>query len=425
MSDDMGRTTAARSESVDVAVVGAGPAGLTAALLFADLGFSTALVAPPSRPDDVRTTALLGGSVPFLRALGVWDEMAAAGAPLATMRLVDATRRLVRAPEASFHAREIGLEAFGVNIVNAELTRILDARIAATPGLVRILAAVDGVDLAADRAELRLADGGRLAARLVVAADGRKSRLRDAAHIGCATWAYPQSALVLNLTHELPHRDVSTEFHGTTGPYVLVPLPGGRRSSVVLIETPEEAERLKAMSDADLARELERRAHSLLGRMTVEPGRQVWPLSSLVADCYGRDRIALVGETAHTFPPIGAQGLNLSLRDIACLGEIAAATRTKGEDFGAAAMLAAYERARRLDVETRTRGVDLANRALLSDLLPVQMARSFGFFLASRIGPLRRLVMREGLTPSWAAPRLMRGLDLPPLRGAGSTRKEA
>ena len=196
---------------------------------------------------------------------------------------------------------------------------------------------------------------------------------------------------------------------------MLVPLPGGRRSSVVLIERPEEAERLKALADADLSRELERRARSILGAMRVEPGRQVWPLASLIANCYGRDRIALVGETAHTFPPIGAQGLNLSLRDIASLGEIAAKTRAEGGDLGGAKMLAAYERARRIDVETRTRGVDLANRALLSDLLPVQALRSVGFFLASRIGPLRRLVMREGLTPSLLAPRLMRGLDLPPL----------
>ncbi len=396
----------------DVAVVGAGPAGLASALLFARLGFSTALVAPPTRPDDVRTTALLGGSVPFLKHLGVWDEIAAAGADLATMRLVDDTRRLVRAPEATFHAREIGLPSFGVNVVNTEITRVFDAHIAATPGLTRIERPVATVDLRDDRVVLRLDDGATVTARLAVAADGRRSILRDAAGIDTTTWAHPQSALVLNLAHDLPHGDVSTEFHTPTGPCVLVPLPGGRRSSVVLIERPEEAERLKAMDDAELSRELERRAHSLLGRMTVEPGRQVWPLSSLVALSYGRSRIALVGETAHTFPPIGAQGLNLSLRDAASLAEIVVDAHRRREDIGGAATLRAYERARRLDVETRTRGVDLANRALLSDLLPVQMARAFGFFLASRIGPLRRLVMREGLTPSLSAPRLMRGLDL-------------
>ncbi|MCE1236597.1 MAG: UbiH/UbiF family hydroxylase [Hyphomicrobiales bacterium] len=396
----------------DVAVVGAGPAGLAAAALLAEEGFATALIAPPSRPDDVRTTALLGGSVPFLKSLGVWTAIEAAGAALATMRLVDATDRLIRAPEANFHAREIGLPAFGVNVVNRELTRILDEKVASLPNLVRIEEVVTNAAPLADRVELTLASGRIVAAPLAVAADGKASRLREAAGIDVTTWAHPQSALVLNLSHERPHHDVSTEFHTKTGPYVLVPLPGDR-SSVVLIETPEEAERLRALPDADLSRELERRARSLLGRMTVEPGRQVWPLSSLVAKSYGAKRIALVGETAHTFPPIGAQGLNLTLRDVASLGEILAAARRDHADLGAPAVLAKYERARRLDVETRTRGVDVANRALLSDLLPVQAARAVGFFLADRLPPLRRLVMREGLTPSLLAPRRMRGLDLP------------
>lgn len=396
----------------DVAVVGAGPAGLAAAAQCAELGFATVLIAPPTRPDDVRTTALLGGSVPFLKQLGVFEAVEAAGAPLATMRLVDATRRLVRAPETAFHAREIGLPSFGINIVNRALTHILDDKIATLPGLTRIEAPVETVTPHPDRIDLVTTEGARVSARLAVAADGRGSRLRDAAGIGTTTWGHPQSALVLNLAHTVPHGGVSTEFHTPTGPYVLVPLPGDR-SSVVLIETQEEAERLRARSDADLSLELERRAHSLLGRMTVEPGRQVWPLSSLIAKSYGRDRIALVGETAHTFPPIGAQGLNLTLRDVASLAEIIAEARRHGEDIGGPATLAKYERARRLDVETRTRGVDLANRALLSDLLPVQAMRALGFFLAARIGPLRRLVMREGLTPSLAAPRLMRGLEIP------------
>lgn len=396
----------------DVAVVGAGPAGLATAALLAEAGFSTALIAPPARPDDVRTTALLGGSVPFLKSLGVWEAIEAAGAPLATMRLVDATDRLIRAPEANFHAREIGLPSFGINVINRELTRVLDAKVAGLEHLVRIEEAVATVTPLPDRVELTTTSGRIVSAALAVAADGKTSRLREAAGIATTTWAHPQSALVLNLAHEVPHRDVSTEFHTPTGPYVLVPLPGNR-SSVVLIETPEEAERLRALSDADLSRELERRARSLLGRMTVEPGRQVWPLSSLVAKSYGANRIALVGETAHTFPPIGAQGLNLSLRDAAALGEVLAKARREHRDLGGADTLAAYERSRRIDVETRARGVDLANRALLSDSLPIQAARAFGFFLAGRLPPLRRLVMREGLTPSLVAPRLMRGLGLP------------
>ena len=397
--------------SFDVAVVGAGPAGLAAAIVLARAGFSTALIAPASRPDDVRTTALLGGSVAFFETLGLWRTIAAAGADLAVMRLIDDTGRLFRAPEANFRAAEIGLECFGVNIANSALTRILDTRVAENPRLTRIEAAVETADLGADAVRLTLAGGRVVAAKLAVAADGKKSRLRDAAGIETTNWAHPQSALVLNLSHPVPHGFVSTEFHGPHGPYVLVPLPGNR-SSVVLVETPEEAERLKALDDDALALELERRAHSLLGRFTVEPGRQVWPLSSMIAKSHGTRRVALVGEAAHTFPPIGAQGLNLSLRDIASLAEVLVDAARAKADIGGEAILKTYEKARRLDVETRTRGVDVANRALLSDFLPVQAMRSAGFALANAIGPLRRRIMREGLTPSWSTPRLMRGLDI-------------
>ncbi len=395
----------------DVAVVGAGPAGLAAAFLLARTGFSTALIAPATRPDDVRTTALLGGSVAFFETLGLWKEIAAAGAELAVMRLVDDTGRLIRAPEATFRAAEIGHDSFGVNIVNSALTRILDAHVFGAPRLTRIEAAVESADLGPACAALTLSTGATVTARLAVAADGRKSRLREAAGISTTAWAHPQSALVLNLTHPVPHRFVSTEFHGPHGPYVLVPLPGDR-SSVVLIETPDEADRLKDLPDDVLALELERRAHSIFGRFTVEPGRQVWPLSSMIANSHGTRRVALVGEAAHTFPPIGAQGLNLSLRDIASLVEVLADAARAKADIGSEETLRAYEKSRRLDVETRTRGVDVANRALLSDLLPVQAVRSLGFALANTIGPLRRLIMREGLTPSWSTPRLMRGLDI-------------
>jgi len=397
--------------SFDVAVVGAGPAGLAAAIVLSRAGFSTALIAPPTRPDDVRTTALLGGSVTFFRTLGLWDAIAAAGAELAVMRLVDDTGRLIRAPETAFRASEIGLDGFGVNIVNSALTAILDARVAASPRLARIEAAVEAADLSADAVRLTLSDGRQIVAKLAVAADGKKSRLREAAGISTTSWAHPQSALVLNLAHPVAHDFVSTEFHGPHGPYVLVPLPGNR-SSVVLVETPDEAERLKSLPDDALALELEHRAHSILGRFTVEPGRQVWPLSSMIANSHGTRRVALVGEAAHTFPPIGAQGLNLSLRDIASLAEILVEAARAKADIGGEETLGTYEKARRLDVETRTRGVDVANRALLSDFLPIQAARSLGFALANAIGPLRRQIMREGLTPTWATPRLMRGLDI-------------
>ncbi len=170
---------------------------------------------------------------------------------------------------------------------------------------------------------------GRFSAKLAVAADGRRSTLREAAGIEVKSWSYPQVAVVLNLEHRLPHQQVSTEFHTSTGPFTLVPLPG-RQSSLVCVETADGAADLLAMTEEKLEAELERRAHSILGRFKLSTKPQSFPLSGLTATSLVGPRLALVGETAHVFPPIGAQGLNLSLRDIRDLiSVVASAARAR------------------------------------------------------------------------------------------------
>ena len=214
--------------------------------------------------------------------------------------------------------------------------------------------------------------------------------------------------MTLNLAHRRPHYDTSTEFHTESGPFTLVPLPGDR-SSLVWVLDPERASEFFGMDDVELNAEIESRAHSLLGRMSIEGGRAVFPLAVETAATFGRARIALVGEAAHVVPPIGAQGLNLGFRDAATLAEIVAEARRQGLDPGAPEVLARYEAARRPDVTSRTLAIDLLNRSLLSDFLPLQAARGLSLFLASRVGPLRRALMREGVTPRASQPRLMRG----------------
>ncbi len=399
------------NENVDVAVVGAGPSGMAMAIVLARHGFRTALVAPALPPEDDRTTALLESSVEMLRALDLWDSIEPHTAPLRHMRIIDATGRLLRAPEVVFDASELKLDAFGHNIQNTELNRELASACAAEADLVRLEDRMAGLSTASGRISLDLAGGGCVQAKLVIGADGRGSAVREAAGISVKSWRYPQAALVLNLEHDVPHHNHSNEFHTPTGPFTLVPLRG-RRSSLVCVEQPEEAERLLAMDDEALSLELERRAASILGRMRVSGKRQVYPLGGLTAQAMAANRCALVGEAAHVFPPIGAQGLNLGLRDVASLAEILVAARRSGEDIGSDAVLARYERARRPDIASRTTAVDLLNRSLLSDLLPMQALRSAGLYVASRVPPLRRLLMREGIAPAMARPRLMRGLSL-------------
>jgi 2-octaprenyl-6-methoxyphenol hydroxylase len=391
---------------VEVAVVGGGPAGLTAAVALACAGVTTVLVAKRPPPDN-RTTALLSGSVAALEALEVWPLCRAQSAPLTAIRLIDDTSRLIRAPEVLFEAEEIGLEAFGHNIQNRDLLAALERRASTLPALRRIETAAVAIEPADSGVTIRLEDGGTLLARLVVGADGRKSICRAAAGIESERRSYPQAALTLNLGHTRPHKGVSTEFHTQSGPFTLVPLPG-LRSSLVCVAEPDEAGRLAELDAQMLSAEIERRSHSILGKITVEDGRGLFPLGVETAQSFARNRIALVGEAAHTIPPIGAQGLNLGLRDAATISELVVEARRDGDDVGSADALARYERLRRADVMSRAFAVDALNRSLLSDFLPVQGARGFGIYLLDRIAPLRRAVMREGVEPA-AQPRLMRG----------------
>ncbi len=392
-----------------VAVVGGGHAGQFAALALARAGARVTLVRGPRRTTpDPRTTALLDGSVKALETLGVMAHCRDKAAPLSTMRLVDDTKRLLRAPLFEGKASEIGLEAFGYNLTNSDLSAAFDAALAASPVTVIDQTCLSR-DLTASGARLRLFSDETLEAALIVGADGRFSPLREAEGIATRTTPYPQVAITCNVATDKPHNNVSTEFHTPTGPFTLVPLPGNRVSIVCVVD-PDTADRLLALSDEALAREMERRSHSLLGRMVVDSGRGSFPLAIVRAETYGRHRLALVGEAAHAIPPIGAQGLNLGLRDGAALADLVADAVTRGEDIGNEQLLARYASARRGDITSRGTVVDLFNRSLLSDFLPVAAMRGAGLWAMDRIGPLRRLFMREGLQPQRSAPRLMQGL---------------
>jgi 2-octaprenyl-6-methoxyphenol hydroxylase len=396
---------------VEVAVVGGGPAGLTAAVALAAAGVETTLISAPERWPDNRTTALLMGSVSALEALQVWQACRPYAAPLEAIRMIDATRRLVRAPPIMFEAAEIGVEAFGHNIENRHLMDALDARAAALAHLRRFDAPAVAIEPGEHEVLVVLLGGPRVRARLVIGADGRRSLCRHAAGIRTDGFGYEQTALTVNLQHTRPHDGVSTEFHTETGPLTLVPLPGNR-SSLVYVVSPGMAKRLKRFEAPTLAAMIEQRSHSLLGQLSVEGACGVFGLGWERARRLAGRRIALVGEAAHVIPPIGAQGLNIGLRDAATIAELVVAVRRRGGDIGALALTDQYDASRRADVTSRSFAVDLLNRSLLSDFLPVQGARGLALYLLDRIGPLRRAVMREGMAPALSQPRLMRGQAL-------------
>lgn len=378
----------------DIAVVGGGLAGSAAALRLAQAGNRVAFAAPPAA-EDRRTTALLTPSIALLERLGVWSRVENQAAALRTMRIVDGTRRLVRAPTVAFHAGEIGEDAFGYNIANSALDEAFRAQIAQESAVVRFESPVAAADARSHPASLTLADGRRLEAPLIVAADGRNSLIRQAAGIPTRTWSYPQAAIVLTFEHRFAHESVSTEFHTESGPFTQVPLKGNRSSLVWVVER-AEAERIAGLAPEALDAEVEDRMRSMLGAVHVDSPLQRFDLSGMTAERMAAGPVLLVGEAAHVFPPIGAQGLNLGLRDVAALGELRCdpASRASVE-----AVSLRYQRARSADVRARTFAIDMLNRSLLSSFLPVQVARAAGLAALALPGPLRTFALGEGLRP--------------------------
>ncbi|MDK1372880.1 MULTISPECIES: UbiH/UbiF family hydroxylase [unclassified Sinorhizobium] len=390
----------------DIVIIGAGLAGSLAAIALARNGHRVALVGPKPAIADGRTTALMDQSIEYLKKLQLWDETVPLTAPLVAIHIIDDTKRLLRAPPVNFRASEVGLDAFGYNIPNAPFLEILEKHEAGLPTLDRMTVAATTFDFEEEEVRIGLDDGRTITADLIIGADGRRSAVREAAGISVHTWSYPQTAVVLNFGHELPHHDVSTEFHTEAGPFTQVPLPGNR-SSLVWVQKPRDAEeRLKLAPDV-LSRTIEGRLQSILGKVTAEGIPQSFPLSGMTARRFGKGRTMLVGEAAHAFPPIGAQGLNLSLRDVMTLVELVGSS-TGGRlpaDTGDR-----FDSRRRIDIVSRTASVDLLNRSLLSGFLPVQALRAVGLHLLSSAGPLRGLLMREGIHPGSAIHALKEGL---------------
>lgn len=395
----------------DAAVVGTGPAGLAAALSLAHVGARVALIGPApaegAAPGDTRTAALLSSSVHLLKRLGVWDDVAADAAPLEAIRILDDSKSLVRAPEIEFAAKELGLEAFGYNIANTTLVAALYAK--ACTALTTVLAeSVEDIALAPAHATLHCSGGNSLTARLVVGADGRRSVCRKAAGIEVSEWRYDQGAIATSFTHKLPHRNISTEIHRESGSVTTVPLTDPLASSLIWVGSTAEIEHLMREDEDAFTTALSQRLGGVLGAIGGLGARAFFPVAGLSAKTLAGQRTALVGEAAHILPPIGAQGLNLGLRDAAALADCVGDARLRGDDPGSDVVVSAYARSRELDVMSRTVGVDLLNRSLLTGFMPLQVARGLVLHGLNALPPLRRLVMRVCLTPPTELPRLMR-----------------
>jgi 2-octaprenyl-6-methoxyphenol hydroxylase len=343
-------------------------------------------------------------AVRLLENLDIWPgTLAALAAPLRRLRLIDDSGSALPAPDLDFASEEIGESEFGWNI---PLTRLIAALRDASGGAEFIAGTVERASVLPDGMALSAAEGTRTF-QAVLAADGRGSRLRQAAGITATAWDYDQTAIATGFSHSAPHRDTSIERHTPEGPFTTVPLPGNR-SSLVWMLKPARAAAMMELSNEDFATEIQIMSRGELGRVSDIGPRKSFAMRGETARVFARGRVFLVGEAAHALPPIGAQGLNLSLRDAATAAELIEAAIAERRDPGGPEIMRDYDAARRADILPRQAAVDLMNRSLLAGLLSIDAARSLALRTIENFGPLRRAVMRRGLAPASGLPHAMR-----------------
>lgn len=390
--------------TTDILISGGGVAGLTAASAFGAAGFKVLCIEPTppvteaAAPGaDLRTTAFLTPSVAVLEAAGLWQRLAPYAAALQIMRIVDAGGTAQDPRQIKdFDASEVSDQPFGWNLPNWLLRREMLSRLAELPNVTfRTGVSTTALVTRDDEALVTLSDGGQVSARLVVAADGRNSTMRQAAGIGVKTFRYGQKALTFAVSHLVPHQNISTEIHRSGGPFTLVPLPdfdGKPASAVVWMERGPEALRLSTLPQDAFEAEINARSCLILGPLTLASKRLVWPMIAQLAHAMSGQRLALMAEAAHVVPPIGAQGLNMSLADLACLLDLAQ-TLPLGSDQ----MLQSYHRRRHAEVTARVLGIDALNRASMAQAPMLRDLRAAGLNLLHAFPPLRRTLMRAGL----------------------------
>ena len=398
----------------DILFAGGGTAGLSAALAIAKSAPRLRIEVIDARPfdagrQDERASAIAAGAQRMLQQLGLWDALEAEAQPILSMEVTDSKLGdAVRPVFLTFDGAVAEGEPFAHMAPNQRLAAVLrEAALAAgitltAPDTVERFTASEG------HIEVGLASGDTRSARLLVAADGIKSRLRALAGIRTVVWTYPQVAIVANVRHERPHNGVAVEHFLPGGPFAILPLTGNR-SSLVWTERAEDAARLLDGDDFVFLVELERRFGNRLGKIELDGPRQSYPLSLTLARDFVRPRFALLGDAAHGIHPIAGQGLNLGFRDAAALAETIVDNHRLGLDIGALEGLRRYERWRRYDTFQMGVTTDVLNRLFSNNSTPLRFARDFGLGLVDRLPRLKRMFIGEAAGFGGELPKLMRG----------------
>ncbi|MBX2834359.1 MAG: FAD-dependent monooxygenase [Micavibrio sp.] len=397
---------------IDIIISGGGIAGTTLALLLAQSDFDVALIEPfpPKQPgQSARTVALMQSSLNVINACdGIWAEIADLATPMEKMRLIDISRPVKEPVISEFAASDIDMNAFGYNIPNDHLRFSLFEKAKTHKRVTLFADALESYELSSSHIKVRLADGKVIDGRLIIGADGRGSKVREIADIKAKKKPYDQIAITCLINHNRSHENTSTEFHKSGGPLALVPLIGNQ-SSVVWVENKERAEEIIRLPKSEVEEMLMEKSQNILGAITLEGGLESWPLCTIKAEKLTAPRCALIAEAAHVMSPITAQGLNLSLRDVAALAEILVDHARLGLDIGSASVLQKYEALRFHDVGSRIFGVDGMNKLVSSDRKGVKELRRLGLKAIDNLPLLKNYAMQIGLAPQKDLSRLGKG----------------
>lgn len=360
---------------------------------------------------DGRASAIAAAAGRMLNALGVWEEMLPEAQPINRMIITDSkTADPVRPVFLTFDGDVTAGEPFAHMVPNPAMLGPLVRKAEALGVDLRYATTVDGFKNVPGSVEATLSDGTTVSARLLVACDGVKSKLRDIAGIKTVHWDYGQSGIVTTVEHERPHEGVAEEHFLPAGPFAILPLRNNR-SSLVWTERTADADRLVASDDLVFEEELERRFGHKLGTLKVVAGRRAFPLGLTLARAFVADRFALAGDSAHGIHPISGQGLNLGFKDVAALAETIVDADRLGLDIGSLTALERYQSWRRFDTFQMGVTTDVLNRLFSNDITSIRVARDFGLGLVERMPGLKNFFIKQAAgIGKTADPKLLQGL---------------